>query len=182
MAIVITRENVQSHKIKRYSFKELLDELNNNINNEDSLENIKAQYKNGLKEFKTSIVRFENSVEMFNTSLDELKSKIIDISIDIAKEVVSVELTQHSVDIAIKLGSELINELQNSSKIDLRVNPKDYETILEYFGQLNYVKVIADDGVDIGGIVATGDNKEVDTQILKRFEKVKKVVMDYKNI
>jgi flagellar assembly protein FliH len=173
MATVITKEHVGLHEVKRCSFEELIEILNSKT--ED------CQHEEILKEFKKSVKKFEERAKVYNLSLEKLEPKMVDIALEIAREVVSVELDKSSADIAIKLGSELIKELQNASKIKLKVNPKDYEAILGYLGQLSHVEIMADSEVNIGGVIALSDTKEIDAQISKRFKKVKKVVMDCKN-
>ena len=177
-ATVIDKESVSKHNIRRCSFKDFLEAIEN-----DSVvfDESKQEYKDILETLKKSIVKFEKSAEMLESYLKHIEVQIVDIGLFVAKEVVAVQLNEHSVETALKLGSELIKELQNSSKIVFRVNPKDYEAVLEYFGQLNYVEIIQDKKVDVGGIVASNDKKKIDAQISKRFKKAKKVVMDRKN-
>jgi flagellar assembly protein FliH len=173
MATLITKEQVGLHEVKRCSFEELIEILNSQT--ED------CKHEDILKEFKNSIKKFEDRAKAYNLYLEKLEPKMVDIALEIAREVVSVELDKNSTDIAMKLGSELIKELQSASKIKLKVNPKDYEAILEYLGQLSYVEIMADSEVNIGGVVALSDTKEIDAQLSTRFKKAKEVIVGYKD-
>ena len=165
MSMIIKKEDKKLHKIRRCSFEELV----------EILENIQdCQYGDTLKELKSSI-------EVFEASLKKLDEQVVDIALKIAKEVILSEVDKNSTDIVINLGNRVIKELKNSFLIRLNVNPKDYEAVLDYFGQLNYVEVVADKEIELGGIVAVSDTKKVDAQLSTRFKKAKEVIVGYKD-
>ncbi len=136
-----------------------------------------ANVANGLAQFSSSVVTLENSAKEFEKALDKIKKELMNAGLDIAKEVVGIELSASSSEIAKKLSDELIGELQSASKITLRVNPKDHGAISESVGKLSHVQILSDSAVSQGGVVATSDAGNIDAQISKRFERVKRAAL-----
>lgn len=132
---------------------------------------------NGLSQFSSSVATLEESAKEFESALDGIKSELITAALDIAKEVIDVELSVNSNKIAKVLGDELIKELQSASKITLRVNPKNHGYISEHVGSLAHVEVISDSAVSEGGVIAVSDAGNIDAQVSKRFERVKKAAL-----
>ena len=140
-------------------------------------QNEEANLTNGLAQFSSSVATLEKSAKEFESALEGIKSELITAALDIAKEVVGVELSHNSNNIAKVLGSELIKELQSASKITLRVNPKNHGAISEHVGKLEHIEVISDSAVSEGGVVAISDAGNIDAQISKRFERVKRAAL-----
>ena len=136
-----------------------------------------ASLTNGITQFANSVKTLENSAKEFELALENIKGELITAALDISKEVINVELTQNSNEIAKVLGDELIKELQSASKITLRVNPKDHGSISEHVGSLEHIEIVSDSAVSEGGVVAISDVGNIDSQISKRFEKVKRAAL-----
>jgi flagellar assembly protein FliH len=136
-----------------------------------------ASVTNGLAQFSSSVKTLEDSAKKFDIALENIKGELIAAALDISKEVINAELSQNSSEIAKVLGDELIKELQHGSKITLRVNPKDHGVISEHVGSLEHVEVVSDGAVSEGGVVAISDVGNIDSQISKRFEKVKRAAL-----
>jgi len=132
---------------------------------------------NSLSQFSSSVGTLEESAKEFDSALDGIKSELIQAALDIAKEVIGVELSHDSSHIAKVLGDELIKDLQNASKITLKVNPKNHGVISEHVGSLEHIEVLSDSAVSEGGVVAISDVGNIDAQVSKRFEKVKKAAL-----
>lgn len=131
----------------------------------------------GLEQFSSSIATLENSAKEYNSALEGIKNELITAALDISKEVVNVELGSNATSIAKVLSSELIKELQSASKVTLKVNPKDHGAISEHVGSLAHVEVMSDSAVSEGGVVAISDAGNIDAQISKRFERVKRAAL-----
>jgi flagellar assembly protein FliH len=136
-----------------------------------------ASVTDGLNQFSASVVRLEQSAKEFESSLESIKSDLMLAALDIAKEVVSIELSENSNRVAMKLADELINELQGASKITLKVNPKNHGFISEKVGKLEYIEIVSDSAVSEGGVIAISSAGNIDSQISKRFQKVKKAAL-----
>lgn len=144
---------------------------------EEAQKECEAKYDETLNLFASSISKLETNAGEYNNALEKLKSELTSAAIDIAKEVVEVELKQNSNEVAEALASGLIEELKEASKITLKVNPKDFTYISQRFEKLEHIKVVADAAVNEGGVVAISDIENIDAQIDKRFERVKRVIL-----
>lgn len=144
---------------------------------EEAQKECEAKYNETLNLFASSISKLETNANEYNNALEKLKSELTHAAIDIAKEVVEVELSTSSGKVAEALASALIKELQNASQITLKVNPKDFTYISQRFEEFKHIKVIADAAVNEGGVIAISDLENIDAQIEKRFERVKKVIL-----
>ena len=131
----------------------------------------------GLEQFANSVSTLENSAKEFETALEGIKKELMSAALDIAQEVVSIEISENSSAIATVLSSELIKELQSASKITLKVNPKDHGAISEHVGSMEHIEVMSDSAVSEGGVIALSDAGNIDAEISKRFERVKRAAL-----
>lgn len=136
-----------------------------------------TSYKDGVSQFSTSITTLEESAKKYESALESIKNQLISAAIDISKEVIAIELDTSSADIAKVLSDELIKELQSASKITLKVNPKDHGPISEHIGSLEHIEVVSDSAVSVGGVIAISDAGNIDAQISKRFDRVKRAAL-----
>ncbi len=136
-----------------------------------------ADLANGMSQLISSVSTLEQSAKDFENALDGIKAELITAALDIAKEVVNIELSANSNEVAKVLGDELIKELQSASKITLKVNPKNHGAISEHVGSLEHVQVISDSAVSEGGVIVISDAGNIDSQISKRFERVKRAAL-----
>jgi flagellar assembly protein FliH len=130
-----------------------------------------------LDMFSNSVLKLENSAKEYDMALEVIKNELITAALDISKEVVKIELSQSSNEIAKILSDELINDLQDASKITLKVNPKNHGAISEHVGKLEHIDVVSDSAVAEGGVIVISDAGNIDSQISKRFERVKQAVL-----
>jgi len=130
-----------------------------------------------IKQFSSSVQKLEDSASDFQTALEAIKESLITAALDISKEVVNVELSDNSKEVAKILSDELIKELQSASKVTLKVNPKDHGAISEHVGSLEHIEVVSDSAISEGGVIAISDAGNIDAEISKRFERVKKAVL-----
>jgi len=140
-------------------------------------ENSEASLTNGMTQLSSSVATLEQSAKEFETALEGIKGELISAALDISKEVIGVELSQNSNDVAKVLGDELIKELQSASKVTLKVNPKNHGAISEHVGSLEHIQVVSDSAVSEGGVIAISDAGNIDAQISKRFERVKRAAL-----
>lgn len=142
-----------------------------------SSENDDNNMANVLKQFSSSVATLESSAKDFDSALEGIKKELISAAIDISKEVISIELGENSKHIATILSNELIRELQSASKIKLKVNPKDHGALSESLGSMKHVEIISDSAVSPGGVIAISDAGNIDAEISKRFERVKRAAL-----
>jgi flagellar assembly protein FliH len=159
-------------RVKEESFNEGVEE-----GKIQALKDKETSYKDGLSQFSKSIISLEDSAKEYEKTLESIKNQLVTAAIDIAKEVIDIEVSSSSQKIAKVLSDELIKELQSASKITLKVNPKDHGQISEHVGSLKHVEVISDSAVSAGGVIAISDAGNIDAQISKRFERVKRAAL-----
>ncbi|WP_324172335.1 flagellar assembly protein FliH [Sulfurimonas sp.] len=169
----MTEEHKQElEKIKEESFNEGIQ-----TGKEEALKDEEKNLANGLEQFSASVATLENSASEYKKALEGIKSELITAALDIAKEVVNVELDDNSTKIAQILSNELIRELQSASKVTLKVNPKNHGEISQSVGSLEHIEIISDSAVSEGGVIAISDAGNIDSQISKRFERVKRAAL-----
>ncbi len=151
---------------------------NGMIAGKDELEATLKQNNDDIQErFISSIKKLEKNANEYNLALQKIKKELIDAALDISREVVVVQIDENSSKVAKTLADELINQLQNASKITIKVNPMDYNVLLEHLDSLQKVEIVSDNAISRGGVVAISDVGNLDAQILNRFERVKKVAL-----
>ncbi len=136
-----------------------------------------ANMTSGLAQLSASVVTLESSAAEYEKALEGIKSELISAALDISKEVINVELKESSSKIAEILSNELIKELQSASKVTLKVNPKNHGEISQSVGSLEHIEIISDSAVSEGGVIAISDAGNIDAQISKRFERVKRAAL-----
>jgi len=159
-------------KVKEESFAEGLEAGKQKTlrENDKNISSVIAQYS-------ASIEKLEKSAKEFESALESIKGELISAALDISHEVVKVELSDNSGKVASLLAQELIKELQSASKVVLKVNPRDHGEISQAVGSMAHVEVISDSAITIGGVIAISDAGNIDAQISKRFERVKRATL-----
>jgi len=142
-----------------------------------AIEDGDVDISDAIKQFSLSVKKLETSSNDFKIALDGVKNELAVAALDIAKEVVGIELNENSGEVAKALAEELIKELQSASKVTLKVNPKDHGVLSEQVGSLENVEVVSDSAISQGGVIAISDAGNIDAEISKRFERVKKAVL-----
>ena len=161
-----------------------LEEIKNNSFNEGlaagvqkAIEETNSDVKEGIEQFATSVTTLENAAKEFESALERIKADLMSAAIDIAQEVVDIEVSEKSSEIASVLSDALIKDLQSASKITLKVNPKDHGGVSEHVGSLDHIQIVSDSAVNDGGVIAISDTGNIDSQISKRFERVKRAAL-----
>lgn len=163
---------IELDKVKEESFNEGLE-----AGVQKASEDSQGDMEKGIEQFANSVSTLENSAAEYEIALENIKADLISAAVDISKEVIDVELSDNSNEIAKKLGDALIKELQSASKITLKVNPKDHGAISEHVGALNHIEVVSDSAISEGGVIAISDVGNIDSQISKRFQRVKRAAL-----
>ncbi|MBA1437966.1 MAG: flagellar assembly protein FliH [Epsilonproteobacteria bacterium] len=142
-----------------------------------SQEELAGTIENSLAQYSATVKKLEAASSEFQSSLESVKEELVAAALDIAKEVIKVEVSQNSSEIAVLLTKELIKDLQGAAKITLKVNPKDHSVISQELGQLQNITILSDSAISEGGVVVMSDAGNIDAQIQKRFERVKKAAL-----
>lgn len=129
------------------------------------------------EQLSNSVKTLENAANQFNIALESIQKELTHTALEIAREVIGIETQENGAKIAAKLSEDLIEELGEASKIVLRVNPADHGFISEKVGSLAHVEVLSDRAISQGGVVAISDLGNIDSQIKKRFERLKRSLL-----
>lgn len=140
----------------------------------------KAKFDESLKEIQS---KFANSIQKIEEAQNHLKEffakseqELPNTAIQIAKEVIIKEISDNSAKIAYEISKNLIKELQNSSDIEIKVNPEDFDYLKEKFD--GKVKLTPDDAISKGGAVVLSKDGNIDGNLLTRFEKIQKILKE----
>jgi flagellar assembly protein FliH len=164
---------IELARVKDQSFAEGIEAAKEQIAKEKETDVI-----NGMTQFSNSVTTLENSAREFERALEGIKKELVLAALDISKEVIKVELSDNSNEVATILSNELIKELQSASKVTLKVNPKDHGSVSEKVGSLEHVEIISDGAINQGGVIAISDAGNIDAQISKRFERIKRAALN----
>lgn len=124
-----------------------------------------------------SVKTLENAAAEFVNALGAIQKELTHTALEIAKEVIGIETQEKSAKIAAKLSADLIEELKDASKVTLRVNPTDHGFISEKVGSLEHIEVLSDRAISPGGVVAISDVGNIDSEIKKRYERLKRTLL-----
>ncbi len=144
---------------------------------ERALKEEEKKISEAIVQYSASIGKLDKSAALFEAALERIKEELVSAALDISKEVIKVELSENSHKVATLLAQELIKELQSASKIVLRVSPNDHGAISQALGTLAHVEIVSDSAVSLGGVIAMSEAGNIDAQIAKRFERVKRAAL-----
>lgn len=142
-----------------------------------ALSDSELQLNSNVEMFADSITKIETSAKEFESALEAIKADLVRAAVDIAHEVVQVELSESSNEIAKVLSDELLNDLQGASKVTLKVNPKNHGSLSQHVGKQEHISIISDSAVSEGGVIVISDAGNIDAQISKRFQRVKRAAL-----
>ncbi|PHR55113.1 MAG: flagellar assembly protein FliH [Arcobacter sp.] len=167
----------EEYKVALEEAKKLAFEEGKNDGIKEAQALIEEEHKNLMTQFASSVETLEKSTEEFSSSIEGIKEELIHAAIDIAKEVVLVEISENSNLMASTLAQDLIKQIQSSSQVTIKVNPHDKVALEKSLGSLENVKIISDNAVSNGGVVILSDAGNIDGDIMKRFERVKSAAL-----
>jgi flagellar assembly protein FliH len=165
------------HKVELEKVKEESYQKGMEAGLEQAKSNVEKSYSDSIELFSSSVEKLEKSAKEFEVALENIKASLIEAACDIAKEVIKVELSENSDEVAKVLSQELLNELQSASKVRLKVNPKNHGAISQSLSSMKHVEILSDNAVSEGGVIVLSDAGNIDAQIKKRFERVKKAAL-----
>lgn len=165
-------------------------EFNNRLNTElehakekftkEGYENAKQDFEKELQELREkylkSIEKLENSVANLNDFLEKNEKELANTALVIAKEVINKELEENSSLIALNLSKELMSELKNASKIELKLNPNDFDYVKSQMQEQSNIKFSLDDAITKGSVLVLSDVGNIESNLNSRLQKIKNMV------
>jgi flagellar assembly protein FliH len=127
---------------------------NNGITGKD----VDAQVIQAIRDLKHYAAFFEQATF-------QMETKLLKTSISIAQKIISIEVGENSSKIAKQTISHVLDKIKTASKVQIHLNPKDYEVLK---GQLNlesFIELKSDPNVTAGGVVIASDLGNFDGNI-----------------
>ena len=119
---------------------------------------IDAQVVQAIRDLKHYAAFFEQATF-------QMETKLLKTSISIAQKIISIEVGENSSRIAKQTITHLLDKIKTASKVQIHLNPKDYEILK---GQLNleaFIELHQDANVTAGGVVIASDLGNFDGNI-----------------
>lgn len=139
-----------------------LNEISQKVNNIESDgikgKDIDAQVVQAIRDLK-------NYAAFFEQATFQMETKLLKTSISIAQKIISIEVGENSAKIAKETITHLMEKIKTASKVQIHLNPKDYEVLK---GQLNlepFIELKSDANVTAGGVVIASDLGNFDGNI-----------------
>ena len=150
---------------------------------------LKEGYDAGLNQALSDVEEFKNSFGQFLNSkqdvFDYIAPSILDISIDIAKKIIKKEIEQDSRVLINTIVDVLKTLPKEESKVTLRVNPSEVNTVKQTVPELLNVAgldakivVLSDEEIAEGGCLVVTSNGIVDATIDTRIEVICKALKE----
>ncbi len=155
------------NEVKETSYKAGYNEGYNKAKTE--LEN---NIKSHLSKLIESIHKVEEVYKNYQHKIESIEDELVGVAIDIAEEVIAKEVKKSSKEIALSLTKELINDIKEASKIEIKLNPLDYDYVKENLNIEN-IEISPDNAITPGGVVIMSDAGNIEGEITERFKTLK---------
>ena len=119
---------------------------------------IDAQVVQAIKDLKHYAAFFEQATF-------QMESKLLKTSFSIAKKIISIEVGENSATIAKQTISHLLEKIKTASKVQIHLNPKDYEVLKNDLKLEQFIELSQDVNVTPGGVVIASDLGNLDGNI-----------------
>ena len=133
-------------------------QIKNIENNGLSGREIDAQVVQAIKDLKHYAAFFEQATF-------QMESKLLKTSFSIAKKIISIEIGENSAKIAKQTISHLLEKIKTASKVQIHLNPKDYEILKNDLKLEPFIELFQDPNVTPGGVVIASDLGNFDGNI-----------------
>jgi flagellar assembly protein FliH len=121
------------------------------------------------KDIDTQVIQairdLKHYAAFFEQATFQMETKLLKTSISIAQKIISIEVGENSSKIAKQTITHLLAKIKTASKVQIHLNPKDYEILK---GQLNleaFIELHQDSNVTAGGVVIASDLGNFDGNI-----------------
>ncbi len=151
------------------------------------LESKELGYKEGYEAAKAELEAQINSIQRIDQNIAESKNHILNlekelsaIALDIAKEIITTEVSNNSSKIAAALARTLLENVAKNTEVTLKVFPGDLEDLKESLKDLTNIVLQADQAIAKGGVVILSKEGNIDGDIHLRFATLKKSILNNK--
>lgn len=144
------------------SLSEQINQINLKITNieNDGIKgkDIDAQVVQAIKDLKHYAAFFEQATF-------QMETKLLKTSIAIAQKIIAVEIGENSSKIAAQTINHVLHKIKTASKIQIHLNPKDYEILKNQLTLEPFIELHQDANVAAGGVVIASDLGNFDGNI-----------------
>ncbi len=112
-----------------------------------------------------SIKDLKHYAAFFEQATFQMESKLLKTSISIAQKIISIEVGENSAKIAKQTISHLLSKIKTASRIQIHLNPKDYEVLKNELNLEAFIELHQDTNVARGGVVIASDLGNFDGNI-----------------
>ena len=119
---------------------------------------IDAQVVQAIKDLKHYAAFFEQATF-------QMETKLLKTSISIAKKIINIEVGENSSLIAKQTITQLLDKIKTASKVQIHLNPKDYEILKDQLNLDPLIELRQDPNVTAGGVVIASDLGNFDGNI-----------------
>ncbi len=119
---------------------------------------IDAQVVQAIKDLKHYATFFEQAIF-------QMESKLLKTSVAIAQKIISIEVGENSSKIAKQTINHLLDKIKTASKVQIHLNPKDYEILKNELSFEPFIQLRNDPNVSAGGVVISSDLGNFDGNI-----------------
>jgi flagellar assembly protein FliH len=158
----------QIDEVKKSSYEEGLKQGQIQIE-----QKLQSEYSSILKNFTTSIDEVNNLSKNLQSATNSIESELIKASVEIAKEVITSEISFNSGQVAINLSKSLLKQINDASTIKLHVNSSDYDSVKDSFKDMEHISIIPNRSVNQGGVIIVSDVGTIEGSIMERFKNLK---------
>jgi flagellar assembly protein FliH len=134
-----------------------------------------------LKALTAGLAEFERSKRRL---LGLAEAGLIELAAAIARRVCKLAV-QGSADAARANARYLLDAVQHTGDLELRVNPAEYESlrgvaaeVLQHAERLEHVEVLADEAVERGGCVLSTRDGQIDASIETQLQRIAEAILD----
>ena len=119
---------------------------------------IDAQVVQAIRDLKHYAAFFEQATF-------QMETKLLKTSISIAQKIISIEVGENSAKIAKQTITHLLDKIKTASKVQIHLNPKDYEILKDQLNLESFIELKQDANVTAGGVVIASDLGNFDGNI-----------------
>lgn len=119
---------------------------------------IDAQVIQAIKDLKQYASFFEQATF-------QMETKLLKTSIALAQKIISIEVGENSTKIAKQTITFLLEKIKAASKVQIHLNPKDYEILKNELKLEPFIELLKDANVIAGGVVIASDLGNFDGSI-----------------
>ena len=119
---------------------------------------IDAQVVQAIRDLKHYAAFFEQATF-------QMETKLLKTSISIAQKIISIEVGENSSKITKQTITHLLDKIKTASKVQIHLNPKDYEILKAQLTLEPFIELHQDANVTAGGVVIASDLGNFDGNI-----------------